>query len=146
MLLSLVMWSMGTGCDLVGQECNLMYAPDMLSLELIHVPLSETGATIFALVGSDGEGLTCRLEAPEDTSGTCSEGNDLFLERSGDTVTLSLWEFTPSSVELSLLHEIEDGVVKGSWTITPDYTEDEPNGEGCGFRSSATESVDLSTR
>ena len=137
--MSLLVLTLGMGCDLVGQECNLMYAPDTLILVLENAPLSTTGATFFQVEGG-GEIITCSLESPEETSGSCEGTGDRYLERDGDTVTLTLWEFVPEKATVTVFH---DDAEVGSWSVTPSYDVDEPNGEGCGERSFAEESLDL---
>lgn len=124
-----------TGCDLVGTSCNLMYAPDSLALEITNADLSgKVGVSVTA----DGETITCILAETESEGGCDVDGSSISI--SGDVLEVFLWEFAPDELELSVW-TADTGVEPV--TITPAYTEDEPNGEGCGFRRSATEQVAL---
>jgi hypothetical protein len=123
------------GCDLIGHSCNLMYAPDALTLEISGADLS---GKIGASVSGDGLTISCIILEGE-VDAICDD-NSSSASISGSELILSLWEFAPDVVELTV------------WTtdtatepvlISPSYIEDEPNGEGCGYRSYATESVAL---
>ncbi|MFT5686676.1 MAG: hypothetical protein ACI8RZ_007632 [Myxococcota bacterium] len=129
MLLSL------TGCDLVGQSCNLMYAPDFLTLEISGADLS---GKVGASVTGDGTTISCIiLEGEAEASCDDLQSSASIVD---DALTLSLWDFAPDEAELTVW--TADTSVKPV-TVSPTYAEDEPNGEGCGVRRSATEEVAL---
>jgi len=122
-------------CDFppVVQSCNLMYAPNTLTLE---VDADWTGV-IQLDVSGDGERISCTLG--EDESSTACDDLGSTIELSDDLLVVSLFDFTPDVVEVL----IEDDSGSQSFTLEPSYALDEPNGPGCGERRLGTESLTL---
>ncbi|MFT4977940.1 MAG: hypothetical protein ACI8S6_003848 [Myxococcota bacterium] len=125
-----------TGCDLVGKTCNLMYAPDMLAVEATRSEGWEGELTVIA--EGDGVTITCTILAGETVSTCDNDGSS--AELSGDTLSIFLWEFAPDTAEL--IFSI-DATEIAAESLAPAYDVDEPNGEGCGERRSATEIITL---
>jgi hypothetical protein len=123
-----------TGC--VTQECNLMYAPDTISVAL-HADAWADGAWRVEI-----DGVGCDVTLPDGADLVCDaveEQPSLTLDGAG-LGTLTLWNYVPPTVEVVVLH---DGVEVVREELTPEYAEDEPNGEGCGERRYATVDVDV---
>jgi len=122
------------GCGALGVNCNMMYAPDMLTIEITD----EAGwsGDVVATVTGDGATIDCSFS--DDGFGNCSDGSNVFVTE--DQMTLMLWEFTPDVADFSLSI---DGVDVFAEALEPVYDEDEPNGQGCGVRSYATVQVSL---
>ena len=125
------------GCDLVGQSCNLMYAPDFLTVEITDG--DGWAGEIAVSIDGDGTVVTCAFTEEDDAIVNCDDDMSS-MELAGDVMTLSLWDFAPDSADLVVTI---DGVEVSAQTIKPVYEVDEPNGEGCGERRSATEAVTL---
>ena len=124
------------GCDRFVQSCNLMYAPDMLTLE---ITASDLDGEVIVIAESDGyTPINCSVPAGEQY-GTCDDLSSN-IEVSGSTIRLSLWEYAPADVTLQV--EVVDAWAE-QVSLAPTYTEDEPNGEGCGYRSSGQEQIAL---
>jgi hypothetical protein len=133
-LLSLIV-SMVGGCQLIGHSCNLMYAPDGLSIELV----AETWAPGAYELQVNGELCFVTLPGGEDL--TCSDPVQMFLDPDGTRIEgLSVWESAPSTVDIVLLR---DGQEVDAVSFDPVYEVSEPNGKGCGERSWAEESVEV---
>ena len=122
-------------CDNPNEErvCNYMYAPSSLTLELN----ADWAGAIQVDVSGDDTLISCVLGEEESTA-QCDDTSSR-VELSGDLLVIELWEFTPDVVELTAMH---DGGSE-DLSIEPQYAIDEPNGEGCGERRLATESVSL---
>ena len=126
-----------TGCDSLTTDCNTMYAPDTAQVELQADSWSDGAWEVEA----DGE--TCEITLPGTEAEIVCDGQILSISLNGDGSeinSLMLWESAPESFELVLR---QDGVEVFSATVSPTYVEDEPNGEGCGFRSYGVATVDV---
>ena len=124
------------GCDAPSQSCTEMYAPDMLTVEVT----AEAGWAGEVELSASGDGVTITCVLPDGESAASCDDLQSNLSLSGDTLTASLWELAPDSVELVVR---VDGVEVAAQTLAPSYTEDEPNGSGCGVRLLATETISL---
>jgi hypothetical protein len=127
--------SMVGGCQLIGQNCTKMYAPDGVSVDLI----ADTWAPGSYELQVNGE--LCFVTLPGGDDLNCSDPLQLFLDPDGTRIeSLSLWEITPSVVDIVLLR---DGETIDAVSVEPVYELSEPNGKGCGETSWAEESVDI---
>ena len=131
----LAMMMMMIACELPieGQSCNLMYAPNMLNVEVS----ADWSGDVRIDVTGDGETISCTLIA-EEAAAQCDDLGSL-IERAGEQVVVSLWDYTPDVVDVTVEHAGGGGSV----VLEPSYTIDEPNGPGCGERRLATEQVSL---
>lgn len=133
-----------SGC-LIGKECNLMYAPDNLEIHLA-TPLSDAGEWEISVEGSDGYAVTCAVTLPasDSASASCDDGiASLHLSAANDAIEgVLLFGAAPPTVVVTAAL---DGVEVGSGEATPSYDIDEPNGEGCGERSTGSVTVTLET-
>lgn len=131
-------------CDGVGQACNLMYAPSNLTLSIdAEDDYWEEGSWLVEV-----DDLSCEFTLPADEATLqCFEdiGAELIdLTFSADGTTLEsirVEAYAPDSIELSLSL---DGTEVFTETLSPTYTEDEPNGTNCGIRRVASEELELS--
>jgi hypothetical protein len=123
-----------------GLACNEMYAPSGLS---IGFEAADWPAGAYAV---EVEGVACTVTLPsEDGGATCDADSAPYLElmlTSGGDAIQSAWYYEdapdPVSIRVS-----RDGTVIFEDDISPDYTVDEPNGKGCGERTSAAITVAL---
>ena len=127
------------GCEL-GHSCNLMYSPDTLTVELDGA--YATGEYELEIFSASGDELcTFAVGIPDADQALCTgDVEEVYfdLDAEGAITSLSLWNFAPATLDVVLYL---DGVEVSSETLTPDYREDEPNGEGCGVRSFGTVTV-----
>jgi len=131
MLLSLMML---TACDEL--TCNLMYAPDTL---IVTVQDADP-ASLYALsfTGDDGTTISCAI-VEAGTTAYCDD-NDSAIGFDGTDLVVTLWAFVPDTIDATVSL---DGASVLEWSFSPEYAEDEPNGEGCGFRRNGAETVSL---
>ncbi len=115
-----------TGCHPLEKACNLMYAPDTLHIEVVNS--NDWEGSITAIMSSSDGTITCEVDEIERP---CDELESTSW-RSEDRLILSLWGFSPDSLDIQIL---VDGIEVANEPLEPTYSEDEPNGEGCGFRS-----------
>lgn len=122
-------------CDLQdgGQACNLMYSPSMLTIELT----AEWNGAIQIDGSGGGDQISCVL-AEAESAAACDDGIST-IELSGDLLVVSLEQFVPDSLELTV---VDDNGAE-LFTLEPSYSIDEPNGPGCGERRLGTESITL---
>ncbi len=121
-------------------SCNLMYAP------------SGVGLTFEATSWEEGEWLVevgsqaCTVILPASAgSVVCEDGDVARLEVSttsaGDGIE-GAWLMEEAPAELEVRFSL-DGELVYEEILTPEYSVDEPNGEGCGERTYAEVDVDL---
>lgn len=138
--------SLFSGC-FEAQSCNLVYAPEGVEITFTGDPLEDGTHTV------EVAGLSCSFSIGDggaDTGTGGSGGCDAYTESAALLVTVLddgprvlraiLTEQAPASVDVVVLQGDE---VRLSETLSPDYTVDEPNGEGCGERAFATEELAL---
>lgn len=121
------------------RACTLLYAPDNVVVE-IDADAFEAGEWVVAV-----EDQACTITLPgTEADVVCTEGaTPLYLSLSADGTRITqamLTEAAPASVEVEILH---DGAVVFADALSPVYTEDEPNGEGCGVSRYGTVSLSL---
>ena len=131
-----------SGCPLEPHACNLMYAPDSLLISL------ESDGSFFQsgdwLLEVDG--VQCLVTLPaDDTMVFCDPGDGTGVEIGladdrSEVVSVMLMGRAPAALEMAL--SFDDAVVF-SQELSPSYSVDEPNGEGCGERSSSEIVVEL---
>lgn len=124
-------------CDLPrpGLACNAMYSPDQVLIDFGSFEF-EPGA--WSLQIDAEEVITCDFDLPADDLILNCDGAEVYGTLSNDGLhidELNVWEFAPAdfSVSLSL-----DGELVAEQDFSPEYDEDEPNGEGCGVRQFAS--------
>lgn len=129
---------LAAGC--IGKECNLMYAPDALEIDFSPA-LTGDGAWSVTLSGDLDAACTVSLPLADDGAPDCdTEGVELVLSDDGSAIeAISLFGLAPEHLTLDVALE---GATILSEDLTPTYTVDEPNGEGCGERQSAVVVVD----
>jgi hypothetical protein len=112
------------GCDALGTDCTLMYAPDNLEILLV----ADVWAPGIYDVSVNAWDCTVTLPATEEP--LCDDG--LWLEITADGAGIELIDLTdasPANVEIVIAR---DGAEVFRADVTPVYDETEPNGEGCG--------------
>ena len=119
-----------SGC---GHGCNLMYAPDQLSI-LFNPPLSGEGEFLLEVEG-DATGA-CVITLPD--AAVC-EGDLQVFSDATEVSGLQLYELAPAHLTVSVS---KDGTLLSMQEVSPTYTVDEPNGKGCGERHSAEVELD----
>ena len=112
-------------CDLAPKTCNLMYAPDIVSITLEGASPAPDVDTVYAFEG-DGETIRCTLAAGEEYA-VCDDNSGSGFEVSGDSLTGSLWEFTPEVLSVTVT---EDGAELGSWSAEPRWQRCAKPGDG----------------
>ena len=123
-----------TACDgLPPTACNAMYAPDMVTIHFEDVAWSEGSWRL------EIDELSCSFDLPTDPDTTldCGDASDFWMVSNADGSGISevnVWEFAPESFEVALY--LDDELFDAK-SFSPDYLVDEPNGRGCGERSSA---------
>ncbi len=130
------------GC---GHDCNLMYAPDQLSIAF-DPEITAQGSWRFEL--SVDVYAECEVELPvpdpsnmDYTPCGGAGGVDLRFSEDGLAVTdLVIGDEAPATVTLTVLF---DGSLVYEETLTPAYDVDEPNGAGCGERYSTEVTVEV---
>ncbi len=124
-----------TACDMLPPTaCNAMYAPDMVTIHFDDVAFSEGTWRL------EVDDLSCSFDLPMEPSGTieCDEAMDFWMVADDDGTGLAevnVWEFAPETFEVALYLDDE---LYDAQSFSPDYDVDEPNGRGCGERSSAS--------
>jgi hypothetical protein len=126
-----------TGCP--QQACTLLYAPDNVVVDVQSDAFAE-GEWVVS-VGD----AACTVTLPGTESDmVCTEGvQQLYLTLSADGTAITeamLRESAPASLDIEILH---DGAVVFSDAVSPTYTEEEPNGEGCGVSRFGTAAISL---
>lgn len=122
-------------CEAVpGTTCNLMYAPDQVHMTFEDMDFEE-GAWRLTI---DGD-IVCEFELPlaSDAAVECIGGHEVYVVPSSDGARIdevSIWEFAPDQFDASL--HLDDELFAEA-SFEPEYSIDEPNGEGCGERSFA---------
>ena len=129
-----------TACDgpLLGHDCNLMYAPSGVGIEL-HQPSWDEGAWVFEAEGA-GEVHSCGMSLPLVDGLAPCDGIELTYDEEAGIVDFFVLEWTPAQVEFRAYHDDVQVFVE---SVQPSYAEDEPNGEGCGVRRQFTAAADL---
>lgn len=126
-----------------GHDCTLMYAPD--GLTVVFAPaLTTSGVWGVELAGEVEAACEVTLPVPDPSDMTYTpcgdtEGVDLRIAEDGLSVRALTIEASPPSATVVVEH---DGAPVAEETFTPVYTQDEPNGEGCGVRSLAEVELD----
>lgn len=123
-----------TACG--GLTCNLMYAPDNVEVE-VSASSWEPGA--YEVEAMDE---ICSFVLPADGGPSCT-GTVLGVELTDDgsgIAHITLYEAAPDAFDLVIRVDGAELLVE---EVVPTYTEDEPNGEGCGVRRSGTATVAL---
>ena len=138
------------GCSALHGECNLMYAPSTLIINLEGAPtLLGTWALdleMTSLEGADRGDETSHVTLTREALGTqtvisSAPTDPLFqLEideevSTGEVKALILQEIAPETIWVTLS---EDEHIFADGTFTPNYEVSEPNGEGCGERYSGS--------
>jgi len=130
---------LASGCGSLGTACNLMDAPSTTTIHLAG-DLSVEGQ--YELVVNDGQRnlLTCTFDVPavDEVPSSCTSGSYLNTDLEGDAEAVTAL-VTPDTLVVTLFL---DGDELTTETFTPDYAEDEPNGEGCGVRRLAEVELD----
>lgn len=128
-----------TGCP--PRACNMMYAPDgvTLTFDADDWPAGEY------VVEVDGQVCTVTLPAT-DAAVDCAEGDDgvyfeLYLTQDGAGLDGG-WLMESAPDPLSIRITVDDAVLFED-DLSPQYSIDEPNGEGCGERQYADLVVDI---
>ena len=122
-------------CDAMpGTTCNAMYSPDQVHMTFEDVAFEE-GSWRLTI---DGD-IVCEFELPiaSNDNVECIGGNEIYVVPSndGDGIDeVSIWEFAPDRFDATL-HLNDELFAEASFE--PEYSIDEPNGEGCGERSFA---------
>lgn len=124
------------GCG--GLNCTEMYAPSGVSIgfEASDWP---AGDYVFEI-----DGIECDVTLPGSDGAFCESGGaalELLTDASGAAVQ-SAWlqESTPDPLSIVVSR---DGTVIFEDEVSPAYTVDEPNGKGCGERTSASVTVSI---
>lgn len=129
-----------TGCEILSQDCNLMYAPSSFtaSFEVASEGVWEWTVT------AEGMDVACSVTLPEGTDAAC-EGTTstptVEIVADGWVIGSTTFEGGQDEVHVTLSH---DGALVVDETLTPEWSMDEPNGEGCGerFQSEQTFTVE----
>ncbi len=122
-----------SGCE--GRVCNTLYAPDQANITVQSSGFDPGFYEVEAL------GELCSVTLPG-TTVTCSGTVlNLTLDSGGTAITaINVWEEAPEELDVVIFL---DGVELLNETITPTYTESEPNGAGCGFVQFGTAELTL---
>lgn len=126
-----------TGCEVLGQSCNLMYAPDNVVVAL------SASAWPEGVWEVEAEGETCTVTLPGDGSDLSCSGMVLGVQVANGGAGLtsfSLFDAAPEQFDVVIR---VDGVEVLSEVVTPEYVEDEPNGKGCGERQSGAANLTI---
>ena len=123
------------GCDLPGMSCNLMFAPDMLTIDIMGTSWE---GEVYVDIDTGDQLVSCTIPAGE-FAGTCGPDSETLITIEDGALSIQLWNMAPETAEVFVEH---DGG-SGSVLLEPEYTVDEPNGVGCGERHSATVSTTL---
>lgn len=125
----------------IGQECNLMYAPDNLAISFSPA-LEDEGLWGFTLSGDLSATCSAPLPMVESVAPLCD--NDLVsVSYSADGAAIegiSIFGEAPAAVTLSVSF---DEASVGDFDLAPEYSVDEPNGKGCGERSAGEVAVEV---
>lgn len=124
-------------CDLLGHDCNLMYAPSTTSVSFEVA----TAATWSWDVTGETVGMSCAVTLPDATDGACEGGEVMGPDVQGTdgawVIGSSVWEGGDETLQVQVWR---DGELVLDETIEPDWAVDEPNGKGCGERYTFAES------
>ncbi len=129
------------GC---GLDCNLMWAPDNLSIEF-DPEVSTPGVWTFELSGDHEASCEVELPVPDpsDMAYTPCDADTLSLQLSGDGADvggLYLDNVAPSMLTLAVYY---NATLVYEDVLEPSYVVDEPNGQGCGERYSGQVTVSV---
>jgi hypothetical protein len=124
---------LSAGC-LSNHVCNQMFVPDQLTIE-VAPPIEASGVWRI-----EADGLGCSVELP--LEGGTFECDDVatFQTDGGSLVGVTVQD-SADEVTLRVLH---DGLELFEQTRRPEWSESEPNGEGCGVTRVGTEVIEQS--
>lgn len=120
-------------------NCTLMWAPSTLTLTFVSEDWP-AGRYEIEVIGDGGRSGMCVLDLPDDGSPPACTQNARVTAADDGIPSMAVEGFTAETVQVVLSRDGE-GVLDQAFT--PDYTVDEPNGEGCGERYVATIDVTL---
>lgn len=126
------------GCE---TSCNLVWAPSGTDLTLsTGMMLTEDDEVMVMVEGVDG--ITTCSYSPEGSTSLCDDGLGFAFIEDGD-IQVTLENFISTEIDVTVwLWGSEEAA--GTWSTTVEYIEDEPNGEGCGFRQRGASIIDIS--
>ena len=129
------------GCDTTGADCTDMDVWD--SLTLAFQPVITTPGT-WAFVLTEGIAASCEITLPDPASADdryvdCEGVDEQRVDRVDGIESLRIYE-APASARLLITYE---GTAWFEDVIEPEYAVDEPNGEGCGERFTATMPIEV---
>ncbi len=120
------------GCDRP-HICTLMYVPDQLTLQ-VEPPIETAGSW---RIEADGQG--CTVELPLSSSVFDCDVPATY-STDGDALTGVSLEYFADEVTLRVLQDDVELFVE---TRVPEWSESEPNGDGCGVTRVGTEVIEL---
>ena len=126
-----------TGCP--PRACTMLYAPDSVVVEL-QAESFEAGEWQVVVGDQMCTIVLPGTEADAECTGS-AEALYLTLNSAGTAIIEAmLVEAAPASLVVEVSH---DGAVVAQETLSPEYTEWEPNGKGCGVSQAGTATIDL---